>query len=39
MKNGILEKKYYLIIKRLNLIYFLLYKYMAYYYRKPIKNS
>ena len=32
-------KKYYLIIKRLNLIYFLLYKYMAYYYRKPIDKT
>ena len=32
-------KKHHLIIKKLNLIYFLLYKYMAYNYRKPIKNS
>ena len=32
-------KKYYLIIKKLNLIYFLLYKYMAYYYRKPINKT
>ena len=32
-------KKYYLIIKKLNLIYFLLYKYMALYYRKPINKT
>ena len=32
-------KKYYLIIKKSNLIYFLLYKYMAYYYRKTINNT
>ena len=32
-------KKYYSIIKKLNLIYFILYKYMAYYYRKPIKKQ
>ena len=32
-------KKYYFIIKKLNLIYFLLYKYMAYYYRKPINKT
>ena len=32
-------KKYYLIIKKFNLIYFLLYKYMAYYYRKPINKT
>ena len=32
-------KKYYLIIKKLNLIYFLLYKYMAYYYRRPINKT
>ena len=30
-------KKYYLIIKKLNLIYFLIYKYMNYY-RKPINK-
>ena len=38
-KMEYLKKKYYLIIKRLNLIYFLLYKYMAYYYRKPINKT
>ena len=32
-------KKYCLIIKKLNLIYFLLYKYMAYYYRKTVNNT
>ena len=34
-------KKYYLllIIKKLNLIYFLLYKYMADYYRKTVNNT
>ena len=32
-------KKYYLIIKKLNLIYFLLYRYMAYHYRKPINKT
>ena len=32
-------KKYYLITKKLNLIYFLLYKYMAYCYRKPINKT
>ena len=31
-------KKYYLIIKKLNLIYFLLYRYMNYY-RKPIEKT
>ena len=31
-------QKYYLIIKKLNLIYFLLYKYMNYY-RKPIEKT
>ena len=31
-------KKYYLIIKKLNLIFFLLYKYMNYY-RKPIEKT
>ena len=25
--------------KKLNLVYFLLYKYMAYYYRKPINKT
>ena len=30
-------KKYCLIIKKLNLVYFLLYKYMADYYRKTVK--
>ena len=39
MKNGIFEKKHYLMIKKLNLIYFLLYKYMAYYYWKPINKT
>ena len=32
-------KKYCLIIKKLNLIYFLLYKYMADYYRKTVNNT
>ena len=32
-------KKYCLIIKKLNLIYFLLYKYMAYYYRKNVNDT
>ena len=32
-------KKYYLIIEKLNLIFFLLYRYMAYYYRKAVNNT
>ena len=32
-------KKYCLITKKLNLIYFLLYKYMADYYRKTVNNT
>ena len=32
-------KKYYLIIRKSNLIFFLLYKYMAYYYRKTVNNT
>ena len=32
-------KKYCLMIKKLNLIYFLLYKYMADYYRKNVNNT
>ena len=32
-------KKIYLIRKKLNLIYFLLYKYIAYYYRKTLNNT
>ena len=32
-------KKLYLMIKKLNLIYFLLYKCIIFYYRKPIKRT
>ena len=32
-------RKLHLMIKKLNLIYFLLYKYIAFYYRKPIKRT
>ena len=32
-------KKYCIIIKKLNLTYFLLYKYMADYYRKTVNNT
>ena len=32
-------KKYYLIIEKLNLTYFLLYKYMADYYRRTVNNT
>ena len=39
MKKWNTLKKYNLIIKKLNLICFLLYKYMAYYYRKPINKT
>ena len=38
MKKWNICKKYYLIIKKLNLIYFLLYRYMNYY-RKPIEKT
>ena len=39
MKKWNTWKKYCLITKKLNLLYFFLYKYMADYYRKTVNNT